>query len=108
MGTKGDRHTADGARFVESLLPRMAALEDVTSKKMFGGYGIFQDGKMFAIVSSKGELFLKADATNLSRFEKAGSSRHGKMPYFRIPEEVLSSDAKLLDWARSSVSVAHS
>jgi len=107
MGVKGDKATSKGVEFVETLVPRLAPLGEVTTKSMFGGYGIFQTGKMFALVTSSGELFLKADETNQARFAKAKSAQHGKMPYFQVPATVLTSDKKLIEWANSSIEVAH-
>ena len=107
MGLKGDKQTAEGAQFSQDLLPRLGALGAVTSKKMFGGYGLFQQGKMFGLISSEAELFLKVDASNQARFRRSHSPQHGKMPYFRVPKSVLGNDDKLLDWAQSAVEVAH-
>ena len=70
------------------------------TKKMFGGYGIFQAGKMFALVTSGAELFFKVDDSNRARFTKAKSPQHSKMPYFRVPVPVLKSDTKFVEWAR--------
>jgi DNA transformation protein len=107
MGKKGDRQTAAGAAFVEGLMPRLTPLREVTSRKMFGGYGLFQNGKMFGLVTSSAEFFLKADQSNMARFKRARSPQHGKMPYFRVPKRVLADDTALLDWARSAVKAAH-
>lgn len=107
MGIKGNKATARGAEFADALVPRLGALGDVTTKKMFGGHGIFQAGKMFGLVTSGAELFLKADDSNRARFTKAKSPQHGKMPYFQVPEAVLKSDKKLIEWAEDSVKVAH-
>ncbi len=107
MGIKGDRATTHGAEFAEGTAGRLEPLGEVTTKKMFGGYGIFRAGKMFALVTSSAELFLKVDDTNRARFTKAKSPQHGKMPYFRVPASVLKSDAKFVEWARKSVEIAH-
>ena len=107
MGVKGNKATSKGAEFADKIVPRLEHLGEVTIKGMFGGYGIFHDGKMFALVTSNAELFLKADESNKARFTRAKSPQHGKMPYFRVPAAVLKSDQKLIDWARTSVEVAH-
>lgn len=107
MGIKGDKHSTKGAQFTEDLVPRLASLGAVTSRKMFGGHGLFHEGKMFGLVSSDAELFFKVDDSNRAAFEKAGAPQHGKMPYFRVPAAVLADD-ELLDWASSAVAVAHS
>ncbi len=107
MGRTGDRQTAEGARFSEALLPRLDPLGSVSSKKMFGGYGLFQKGKMFGLITSDAKLFLKVAESNQARFQRARSPQHGKMPYFRVPKSVLGDDRELLDWASSAVEVAH-
>ncbi len=107
MGRKGDRQSSPGARFCEDLLPRLAALGAVSSKKMFGGYGLFQAGKMFGLITSDAELFLKVTDANRAHFRRARAPQHGKMPYFRVPKRVLADNARLLEWAGSAVEVAH-
>ena len=107
MGRKGSKHSPEGEQFCERLMPRLAPLDAVSSKKMFGGYGIFQKGKMFGLITSDAELFLKVDDSNQARFRRTRSPQHGKMPYFRVPKSVLGADDKLLDWANSAVEVAH-
>ncbi len=107
MGVKGDKTTTKGAEFLDAIVPRLENLGQVTNKGMFGGYGLFQAGKMFALVTSGAELFLKVDDSNKARFSKAKSPQHGKMPYFRVPASVLKDDRKLIEWANTSVEVAH-
>ena len=106
MGRKGDKQSPEGARFCEILLPRLMPLGAVSSKKMFGGYGLFHGGKMFGLITSGAELFLKVDDSNRARFQRARAPQHGKMSYFRVPKAVMADDGKLLEWARSAVEVA--
>ena len=40
-----------------AVINELATMGDVTSKKMFGGIGIFLEGVMFAKVSGDGTLF---------------------------------------------------
>jgi DNA transformation protein len=107
MGKKGDKLTNSSSQATQDLQRRLITLGEVTTKKMFGGYGIFKSGKMFALVDSGGGVYLKADDTNHDRFEEAGSKKHGRMPYFKIPDEVLSNDPDLLEWAQASIVVAN-
>ncbi len=106
MGRKGDRQTRKGAQFLEELLPRFKPLGPISSKRMFGGYGLFRHGKMFGLITSDAELFLKVDDSNRARFKLSLSVQHGKMPYFRVPQTVLADTGTLLDWADSAVDVA--
>jgi DNA transformation protein len=106
MGEKGAKLTDVSTQAAEDLQSRLSTLGDVTTKKMFGGHGIFESGKMFALVDSGGTVFFKADETNRERFEKAGSQKHARMPYFKVPDQILSNDTDLLEWAQTSIVVA--
>jgi DNA transformation protein len=106
MGQKDAKLTNASTEAAEDLQDKLRPLGDVTIRKMFGGYGVFESGKMFALVDSGGAVFLKADDTNRSRFEEAGCQKHGRMPYFQVPENVLADEADLQEWARTSLQVA--
>lgn len=105
MGKKGAKLTAVSTEIAAELVRQLRDLGDVSSKKMFGGSGIFESGKMFAFVDSEGEVFLKADDSNRQQFEEAGAAKHGRMPYFEVPQAILEDDADLKKWARTSMAV---
>ena len=100
-------HLLEGMRGIES---REAALH---AKRMFGGYGIFLDGRMFALVAD-GELYLKADAGNSAGFDKRNlpaftyeSSRGtATMSYRHAPPEFVESPERHLQWARDAISAS--
>ena len=75
MGEKDAKLTNASTEAAEGLQLRLLVLGDVTIKKMFGGYGVFDSGTMFALVDSQGGIFFKADDTNRERFENAGSKK---------------------------------
>lgn len=93
---------SDAAR---SLLEEWTPLGDVTAKPMFGGIGVFCDGVMFTILDKKGSVFLRSDESTDPIFEAAGSHRHG-MPYWLVPDHVLTDPDELLIWARRALAVA--
>ena len=103
MGVKGDTSTGASAETARVLLEKLEALGAVSSKKMFGGYGIFLGGKMFAMVDSKGRVLLKATEDTRAFFERQGCERHDRMPYYLVPQEILLEEALLLDWAGKAV-----
>lgn len=106
MGMKGDKLSNDAALSVELFLEKISQISGVTFKKMFGGYGVFQDGKMFALVNSKGEVYLKCDDSIRSKFDQLGTHQHGKMPYFSVPETILNDSEKLDLWATESIEIS--
>jgi len=106
MGKKGDNLTSESSMAAEDIQNRLATLGDIRVKKMFGGYGVFEEDKMFALIDSSGRVFFKVDDTNMARFEQAGSEKHARMPYFSVPEGVLSDDDLLEEWARLSIRIS--
>ena len=92
--------------FLNEVLGNLTTIGDITSKPMFGGYGIFHDGAMFGIVKGNG-LFLKVGDSNRPDYEKAASVQYKPMPYFRVPANVISKAPNLLEWALASIKVAH-
>jgi DNA transformation protein len=107
MGTKGAKDSTVGRAAAEALVDDLQSLGAVTSKRMFGGHGIFHDGTMFAIVDSTGGCFLRSDAATTRCFEERGSAKHDRMPYWQIPDAVRDHEATLLSWAQQSVEIAH-
>ena len=105
MGIKGDKLTGEAALSAELMVEKLSGISGISSKKMFGGYGIFCNDQMFGIVDSKGKIFLKADDSNRSGFEKSGSEKHSRMPYYSLPENVLNDPDELISWVRQSISI---
>ncbi len=70
MGIKGDKLTQDSVSTAEELVNKLDCICGITSKRMFGGNGIFCEGKMFALVDSKGQCFLKVDDSIKKDFEE--------------------------------------
>ncbi len=106
MGDKGARANPEAELAADRLVDDLAPLGHITAKRMFGGHGIFADGVMIAIVDSAGVTYLRSTDEDSGRFEKAGSPRHGRMPYWQIPDAALENDASLVEWASKSLSVA--
>ncbi len=59
--------------FLAYVLEVMAPWAPVSARRMFGGYGLYREAQMFAIVMDD-TLYLKTDATSRDRFIAAGSS----------------------------------
>jgi DNA transformation protein len=85
----------------------------VEVRRMFGGYGVFRDGLMFALVSGD-TLYLKADAQNaedfeaqgLSRFEYRRAGKTATLSYYAAPEAVMEDRVEAASWARRSFEAA--
>jgi len=90
------------------------ALGPVTIKRMFGGKGIYHNGKIVA-VEVRDEMLLKADETTGPVFEAAGAKRwayEGKkgkpiyMPYWSIPEDAFDDPDIMARWVRLAYEAA--
>lgn len=78
----------------------------ISSKAMFGGYGVYRDGKIFAIIVD-GELYLKGREETKEFFESHNSRQFTynkkdgktyKMNYWFVPEEVYENRDMLGGW----------
>jgi DNA transformation protein len=107
MGRKGAKLTQKATKASERLVHTLSGLGKVYSRKMFGGYGIFESGAMFALITSEGKTHFKVDQSNRKRFEDSGAEQYGKMPYFEVPQNVLKNEQELNEWARDSMDIAH-
>ena len=91
--------------FKERVMDLLIPFGEITEKKMFGGYGIFEDGAMFALISGS-ELYFKADDSNRAGYEVMGSAKFGKMPYFRVPDDVLDDQPALHRMIEEAIAVS--
>ena len=76
--------------FTDYVVGLMADWAPVTARKMFGGYGLYREGLMFALIADD-QLFFQADAGNEPQFEQGGSppsvyiSQSGRVGSFFCP-----------------------
>lgn len=92
--------------YAKFIVEKLSGVGEVSSRAMFGGYGIFHEGLMFALIS-EGVLYFKVDDSNREIYEKAGSHKfpHG-ISYWEVPAEVFEDTARLYEWANVSVAIA--
>lgn len=99
--------------FLEFLRELLEPLGLISTRKMFGGHGIYCDGVFFAIVI-EGRLYLKADQQTQLDFLAAGSApfvyqardRSIQMSYWSVPEEALDSAEQMQPWASRAIAAA--
>ena len=101
------------AEFVAELVEQFAPLALVTPRAMFGGFGLFSDGAMFALVDD-GAVYLKTDDVNCPAHEALGfqpwvyeaASKTATMSYYLIPEEALEDPEALRPWFEGALAAA--
>ncbi|MBN2133689.1 MAG: TfoX/Sxy family protein [Sedimentisphaerales bacterium] len=98
--------------FLDYVVEQLSMLGRVTVRKMFGGAGLYCDGKMFGLVADD-VAYLKVDDSNRGHFTEAGSGpfipfpdKSMAMPYYEIPVDVLEDPTVLAQWARRSLDIA--
>src|SRR3990172_1421392 len=104
------KSTSDFAAYAVELL---GAVGRVAARRMFGGYGLYCDGVMFALIADD-VLYLKADDASRPEFERAGSEpfvydargRRTTMAYRRAPDEAMESRELAAPWARTALAAA--
>lgn len=102
------------SEFVNYLLEQLAPLGEVSAKSMFGGWGIYHEGRMFALVAED-TLYLKVDDVNRADFDREGLQpfRYDRtdqtvavMSYYQPPTSAIDDRDLLCEWARKGVEAA--
>lgn len=99
--------------FVEFVLEQMTPFGRARARAMFGGYGIYMDDRIFAIIVDD-RLYFKADAATRSEFAVKGLGPftyvvRGKsvtMPYFEAPPEVFEEPDSMRHWVQLAYAAA--
>ncbi|MCK0148705.1 TfoX/Sxy family protein [Marivita sp. S6314] len=98
--------------FVRDLFRELPGL---TTRKMFGGLGIYSDGTIFAVIGPEDALLLKARGRLAQDLEDEGCTqwtydgKTGKpsvMPYWTLPDAALDDPEEACRWARRSLAEA--
>ena len=79
----------------------------IAVRRMFGGHGVFHDGRMFGLVAQE-RLYLKADAQSvalfealrLPAFEYLRKGNVARLGYYEAPAEVFEDRDEAARWAR--------
>ena len=92
--------------YLNFVLEKLSPIGEIKSRAMFGGYGIFHEGLMFALISED-TLYFKVNETNRDMYERAESNPfpHG-ISYWEVPSDVLEENAALHEWAKISIEIA--
>ena len=91
--------------FHDYVLEQLEGFAPVAARPMFGGYGLYAGGVMFAVLDDD-EMFLRAAEATREEFTAAGSRPFAPIPgvkpmlgYWLVPGDVLEDRALLPRWA---------
>ena len=101
------------SEFVEFVIEQMSFVGGLRVRAMFGGYGVYQNDCIFAIIAED-TLYFKADAITRSEFEAKHLSpftyvARGKtatMQYFEAPPEVFEEAEAMRSWVQKACEAA--
>ena len=94
------------SEFTDYLKEVLAPFGTTSVRRMFGGYGVYHDGLMFALVADD-VLYFKTDSQSASWFEAEGmdafiyikKGKAMKMSYFQAPEAIYDDPDEARLWA---------
>jgi DNA transformation protein len=101
------------SEFASFVVECLQPLGPVSARRMFGGYGIYLRGTMFALIAYD-QLYFKVDEGNRQAYQDAGlrpfvysdKGRAIRMPYCEAPGEGFDEPEILCAWAREAYAAA--
>jgi DNA transformation protein len=92
--------------FAAFVLEQMAEIPGISKRAMFGGFGIYRDGLMFALIADE-DLYFKANdwladefiARALPPFQFESKGKTMALKYYRAPESVFEEAEQMKCWA---------
>ncbi|HYG88808.1 MAG TPA: TfoX/Sxy family protein [Azospirillum sp.] len=99
--------------FADMVCDMLSPLGGVRARRMFGGYGVYRDGVMFALIADGETLYFRTDERTRPAYEAQGlapfkpfADKSMLMPYHRPPDSALDDGDELLSWARPALEAA--
>lgn len=100
------------AEFADLVCEFLAPMGDVRARRMFGGWGVYLDGVMFALIADD-TLYFRTDERTRPAYEAEGlppftpfPDKPIRMPYHRAPDSALDDESDMLAWARPAFDAA--
>jgi DNA transformation protein len=99
--------------FINYVLEQLAALEGLSTRRMFGAVGLYGEGAFFGLISSD-VLYFKVGESNRADFEARGMGQFRPyknrpkvaLSFSEVPADVLEDAEECARWARRAASVA--
>ena len=94
--------------FKEFVLDQLRDLNDVEARRMFGGFGLYQDESFFGIIH-KGKVFFKIDAATVGEYRKhkmkpfRPNAKQTLRSYYQVPVEIIEDADALRQWAATAL-----
>jgi DNA transformation protein len=94
--------------FKDFVLDQLQDLDDVEARRMFGGYGLYQDETFFGIIH-RGRLYFKIDESTVGEYRKRKmkpirpNAKQTLKSYYQVPVEIIEDADELREWAEKAI-----
>ena len=94
--------------FKNFVLDQLQELDDVEARRMFGGYGLYQDETFFGIIHN-GRLYFKIDDATVGEYRRRKMKPFRPNPkqtlktYYQVPVDIIEDADQLRQWAEKAV-----
>jgi DNA transformation protein len=94
--------------FKDFVLDQLVVMDDIEARRMFGGFGLYQDETFFGIVH-KGKLFFKIDDSTVGEYRKRKmkpfrpNAKQTLKSYYQVPVDIIEDGDELREWAVKAV-----
>ncbi len=94
--------------FKDFVLDQLQDLDGVEARRMFGGYGLYQDETFFGIIH-EGRLYFKIDEKTVAQYRKRKmkpfrpNAKQTLTSYYQVPMEIVEDNERLCDWAVKAI-----
>jgi DNA transformation protein len=100
-------------QFLAYVLEQLDGLGRVSTRRMFGGVGLYSGGLFFGLIDDD-TLFFKTDASNYAEYQARRMPRFmppanrplGPTGYHQVPADIIEEGESLVSWGRKAVAVA--
>jgi len=101
------------SNYLDYVREQLAGLGGLSSRRMFGGAGLYCDESFFGLIDND-TLYLRVNDSNRADYTTRGMGQFQPYPdspqlsttYYETPADVLEDAAELVAWARRSVAAA--
>jgi DNA transformation protein len=96
--------------FLTFIVEQLAAVRDVSTKRMFGGVGLYSVDTFFAILDND-TVFFKVDEKTVVRYRRRKMPPFEPTPgdvmqgYYQVPVDVLEDQDAMAEWAAEAIEV---
>ena len=94
--------------FKDFVLDQLQSLDGVEARRMFGGFGVYQDEVFFGIIH-KGRVYFKIDDSTVGEYRRRKmkpfrpNTKQTLKTYYAVPAEILEDSDLMFDWAAKAV-----